>query len=252
MTRVLVTNDDGIDSPGLRHLAQAAITHNLDVVIAAPSTEQSAMSAALSVVTDEGRVPLRPTTVIPGVPAFAVPAAPAYIVLLATLGVFGDTPDLVLSGINRGANAGHLILHSGTVGAALTAATNDSRGLAVSLDILGDTRNDPNRHHWSTATSLTARLIPWLLTQPVGTALNLNVPDRPLPDLAGLRQATLAPRGQTHLAVKETGDAFVRIAGEEDLRDLTPDTDLALLRAGYATVTPIRSAEAANLHIPLP
>src|SRR5581483_2334849 len=112
--RVLVTNDDGIDAPGLRHLAHAAVGHGLDVVIAAPRTEQSAMSAALAVVTDEGRVVLEPTTLkgLDGVPAFAVAAAPAYIVLLARLGVFGPVPDLVLSGTNRGANAGHLILHS--------------------------------------------------------------------------------------------------------------------------------------------
>jgi len=250
--RVLVTNDDGIDAPGLRHLAHAAVGHGLDVVVAAPRTEQSAMSAALAVVTDGGRVVLERTTLdgLDGVPAFAVAAAPAYIVLLAGLGVFGPAPDLVLSGTNRGANAGHLILHSGTVGAALTAAINDSRGLAVSLDVPGATRSGQESRHWDTATRLAARIIPWLLEQPVGTALNLNVPDRAPDDLAGFRQAVLAPYGQTHLVIRETGESFVRIAVQENDRDQGPDNDLALLRAGYATLTPIRSAGDADLTVP--
>src|SRR5690349_8119032 len=122
--RVLVTNDDGVQAPGIHRLARAAHDAGHDVTVAAPHEEASGMGAALTAVTDEGRVKFSRVSLsgLDGVPAFAVVASPAYIALLAGLDVFGPAPDLVLSGINRGANAGRAILHSGTVGAAVTAA----------------------------------------------------------------------------------------------------------------------------------
>jgi 5'-nucleotidase len=136
--RVLVTNDDGVHAPGIRLLARAARDAGYDVTVAAPREEASGTSAALTAVTDEGRVMFAPVSLpgLDGVPAFAVAASPAYIALLAGLGVFGPVPELVLSGINRGANAGRAILHSGTVGAAVTAAAGGARAMAVSLDVL--------------------------------------------------------------------------------------------------------------------
>jgi 5'-nucleotidase len=256
--RVLVTNDDGVHAPGIRWLARVAYDRGLDVVVAAPRAEASGMSAALSAVTDDGRVVFTRTELagLPEVPAYAVAASPGYIAVLAGLGVFGPPPDLVLSGINRGANAGYAILHSGTVGAALTAANSGARALAVSLDVLSptaasagsggaaiavlDTVDDETRH-WSTAADLAGRLLPWLLDAAPGTVLNLNVPDLPADGVAGVRQATLAPFGQVQVSVAESGEGYVRTTISENGARRVPGSDLAWLADGYATVTVVRA-----------
>ncbi|MBQ1068030.1 MULTISPECIES: 5'/3'-nucleotidase SurE [Micromonospora] len=256
--RVLVTNDDGVHAPGIRALARAAYERGLDVVVAAPQHEASGMSAALSAVTEDGRLVFGETELdgLPDVPAYAVAASPAYIAVLAGLGVFGPVPDLLLSGINRGANAGHAVLHSGTVGAALTAGNNGIRALAVSLDVLTpaaasagsggaaiavlDSVDDESRH-WATAAELAATLLPWLAEADPGTVLNLNVPDLPADQVAGLRQATLAPFGQVQVSVAERGEGFVRTAVEENAVRAVPGTDIAWLADGYAAVTAIRA-----------
>jgi 5'/3'-nucleotidase SurE len=87
---------------------------------------------------------------LPGVPVYAVEAAPAYIVRAAAAGGFGPPPDVVISGINNGVNTGHAILHSGTVGAALTAATYGQRRLAVSIGAAPEP-------HWATAAAYARR-----------------------------------------------------------------------------------------------
>ena len=136
--RLLVTNDDGIDAPGIRFLARALADAGEDVVVAAPSQEASGMSAAMTAVEDEGRIVVTSHELdgLAGVEAYGVAGSPAFIALIASRGAFGPAPDLVFSGINRGANAGVAVLHSGTVGAAFTAAENGARALAVSLDVL--------------------------------------------------------------------------------------------------------------------
>lgn len=256
--RILVTNDDGVHAPGIRALARAAYERGMDVVVAAPEAEASGMSAALSAVTEDGRLVFRETELdgLPGVPAYAVAASPAYIAILAGLGVFGPVPDLLLSGINRGANAGHAVLHSGTVGAALTAGNNGIRALAVSLDVLTPAQEsagsggaaiavldsvDDESRHWSTAAELAGTLLPWLADADPGTVLNLNVPDLPADQVAGLRQATLAPFGQVQVSVAERGEGFVRTAVEENAVRAVPGTDIAWLADGYAAVTAVRA-----------
>lgn len=136
--RILITNDDGIGSPGIRRLAAAFAGPGHDVVVAAPAEESSGSSASLAAVEDEGRIVVarRALDGLPDVPGYAVAASPGFIALLATRGAFGPVPDVVLSGINRGANAGLAVLHSGTVGAAFTAAAAGCRAMAVSLDVL--------------------------------------------------------------------------------------------------------------------
>jgi len=264
MTRVLVTNDDGVGAPGIRWLANAAHALGLDVVVAAPQHEASGMSAALTAVTDEGRVVFAQTTV-GDVPGYSVSASPGYIIVLAGLGTFGPPPDVVLSGINRGANAGYAILHSGTVGAALTAANSGVRAMAVSLDVLSpaaasaesggaaiaalDTVEDETRN-WGTAAELAGRLLPWLVDAPAGTVLNVNVPDVPSDKLAGWRQASLAPFGQVQMAIAEKGADFVRTAIEENGARQIPGTDLAWLAQGYASVTAVCPLSYADVELP--
>jgi 5'-nucleotidase len=135
--KVLVTNDDGVASPGLHALARALVDDGHDVIVVAPDREMSGSAAAIGQVhleegIDAERVDLPR---LDGVPAYAVSGPPGLCVLTARLGGFGDPPDLVVSGINPGCNTGRAVLHSGTVGAALTAANFGCRGLAVSIDV---------------------------------------------------------------------------------------------------------------------
>jgi 5'-nucleotidase len=148
MTKVPVTNDDGIDSPGLHALAGLAVELDLEVLVAAPARESSGASASLGAVEERGRVVIdsRPIDALPGVPSLAVRAAPAFIVRSVLRRAFGVEPNLVLSGVNQGPNTGHAVLHSGIVGAAMTAATYGRRPLAVSLAAGGD------QWWWATAT----------------------------------------------------------------------------------------------------
>lgn len=237
MTIALITNDDGIASPGLHELAIAARDAGLKVVVAAPSREASGSSASVAAVAEDDRVVMHEQEVpgLAGATVLSVVASPGLITLLATRGAFGDPPGLVLSGINAGANAGHAILHSGTVGAAMTGAVNGCRALAISLDV----RNANGHRHWQTAGALVPKLIPMLERLPQSTVLNVNVPDLPPERVAGLRRATLGGFGQVQMRVAERGIGFVRTALEEVESEVEPGSDMALLNEGFATVTPI-------------
>jgi 5'-nucleotidase len=257
--RVLVTNDDGIAAPGIRRLARAAVDHGFDVVVAAPSQESSGISAAMTAVVNEGRVVINrhELATLEGIPTFAVSASPGYIVTLGRLGAFGDAPDLVMSGINRGANAGNAVLHSGTVGACLTAASAGLRALAVSLDVLTPTaasaasggaaaladldKVDDEARNWQTAADLARTLMPALLTARDGTVINLNVPDRQPDGVRGVRRARLARFGQVQMTIAEAAEDYVRMSMKEEEAKPEPGTDLALLLDGWATVTAIHT-----------
>ncbi len=135
--KVLVTNDDGVGSPGLHALARALVDDGHDVIVVAPDREMSGSAAAIGQVHVEEGIDAERVDLprLDGVPAYAVAGPPGLCVLTARLGGFGEAPDLVVSGINPGCNTGRAVLHSGTVGAALTAAKFGCRGLAVSIDV---------------------------------------------------------------------------------------------------------------------
>jgi 5'-nucleotidase len=236
--RVLVTNDDGIDAPGLAVLARTAREAGLDVVVAAPAEQSSGASAAITAARREGRTPVeeRELSGLPGVPAFAVAAQPGHIVLGALRGWLDPAPDLVLSGINHGANVGRAVLHSGTVGAALTASVLGVSGLAVSLDVA---LHPTGERHWSSAVPLVGRALELLRGAPAGTVLSLNVPDRPEP--AELRRAPLAPFGTVQARVEAAEDGPWAMHEVEVPDDPEPGSDSALLSAGYATLTALSS-----------
>jgi 5'-nucleotidase len=257
-TRILVTNDDGIDAPGLRYLARAAAREGHDVIVAAPVTESSGSSAAMTAVEEHGKIILhkRELSGAKHIPAYAVAASPAYIVLLALREAFGNAPTMILSGINRGANAGSAVVHSGTVGATLTGSYAGLHGLAVSLDVLSPrvassrsggaamtviSEADDEKRHWSSAAELAVRLIPTLLHTAPGTVFNLNVPDLHLDGIRGLRRAALAQFGQVQMSIAEAGEGFVRTAVQAADELLEPQTDLAALAEHFAVVTPLRA-----------
>lgn len=235
MTKVLVTNDDGIDSPGLHALAGLAAELGLEVLVAAPTRESSGASASLGAVEDAGRVVVeaRRIEALPHVEALAVRAAPAFIVRAALHGAFGAEPDLVLSGINQGANTGHAVLHSGTVGAALTAATYDRPSLAVSLAGTGD------QWRWSTAVEVARPVLRWLLETDQLTVLNLNVPNTSHADIRGLRRAPLASFGAVQTKVTEVGYGYVHLEYSEVDPLAEPESDAGLVAHCWACLTPL-------------
>jgi 5'-nucleotidase len=242
--RALITNDDGIDSPGLLALARAAEDAGLEVVIAAPAHEHSGASASIiatqgaSVTAAGGKGTVRSERrSLPGFDgAYAVHAAPALITLLALHGSFGGTPDLVLSGINRGANVGGAIMHSGTVGAALTAGQGGVRALAVSLDV---GLAEDGEQHWETAAALARQAVATLLGAPAGAVLNLNVPN--VADPAGLElvEAPLAPFGIVQTTMTELAGDEVRLSIREHRAEEAPGSDMERLAAGHATITSV-------------
>ena len=244
MTTVLITNDDGIDSPGLHALAAAAFAEGVDVIVAAPASQSSGSSASILGAEADGRIRMERRE-IQGLemPCYAVWAAPALIALIAEHGAFGPSPDAVLSGVNRGANIGRAILHSGTVGAALTGGANGARGLAVSLDV----GMNPVTQEWEAAARVSRGVLRSLLTCPDGTVLNLNVPnDAGAGDLTP-REATLAPFGIVQTTATEAGEGEVRltVADLEGAQD--PRSDAALLEAGHVTLTAITGVGEAPL-----
>lgn len=233
--RVLVTNDDGVKAAGIHVLARAMVRAGLDVVVAAPQEDMSGYGAAIGAMHVDEHIDVEPYQ-IPGlddVPAYGVDGPPALAVMAARLGGFGEPPELIVSGINPGPNTGRATLHSGTVGATLTGANFGVSGLAVSIGV-GD------EIHYETAGAMAAAAVDWLRAAPVRTVLNLNVPNLPLEEVRGVRWAKLAPFGTVRAAVVETSEPHrlqmeLRATGVE----LPPDTDTALVGAGFVAVTSI-------------
>jgi len=227
---VLVTNDDGIDSPGLHELARAVIRAGHEVVVAAPEQNMSGAGASVGYFGQGTRVGCRPVR-LPDIdaPAFAVDGPPGLIVLLARLGGLGGTVDSVASGINPGWNTGRSVLHSGTIGAALTAANGGWSGVAVSI------ADAPQ--HWRTAADLAAAALDWVLAEPAGTVLNLNVPDVAPGDLRGVRWATLANPPAVRADISAAGDGYVELDLLLNEQPVQEGSDTGLVRQGYVAVT---------------
>jgi len=197
--RILVTNDDGVSAPGLAALTRALAAWASraggdpahEIIVVAPSSNFSGAGAAVGSVTDHTTIPYQRASIegAEAVEAYGLDASPALSVIAGALGAVGPKPDLVLSGINHGVNVGRSVLHSGTVGAALTASQLGISALAVSLRVGGEP--DP----WESAADLAVALIPLLVAAPVRTVLNLNVPHLPLAEIRGLRWARVSGAG---------------------------------------------------------
>lgn len=238
--RVLVTNDDGVEAPGLLALTEAVAAAGHDVLVVAPSGERSGSGAAIGRLHRAG--PIACTEVewpsLPGIPVYALDVPPAAAVYAGFLGTFGPAPDAVASGVNPGLNYGHLVLHSGTVGAALTAAALGIPGVAVSIAWAEHPR-------WATAGALVPAALEWAAAQSgPPRAVNLNVPDVDLANVRGIRAARLAPFMEQWTAVRQPGEILLDYVG----RTGEPPTgsDLALVLDGYAAVTLLRGIESGD------
>lgn len=242
--RIFCTNDDGVGSVGLAVVADRLARDGAAVVIGAPDCDMSGCGTAIQRhdVRSELRVSTHSYPGYPDVEAHAVSATPAMTAILAERGVFGDPPDLVLSGPNFGANVGTDLMHSGTVAAASTAARRGIPGVAVSL-ALDFKRTREIEPHWETAAEVAAAVVEVLggLEFDLPVLVNVNVPDVELDALKGVRH--VVPADGSHyrfLGFEETVDSdgvrhLVPRFEADEFNDET--TDVGALRAGFATLT---------------
>jgi 5'-nucleotidase len=255
--RILICNDDGVFAPGIAALARglhAALGDRHELVVVAPLTDHSGASAAVGAVYERESIPFQHVD-LPGlaeVPTYGIDGPPALAAILACIEGFGPRPDLVVSGINHGVNAGRSAMHSGTIGAALTAAQFGISGLAVSIAW------GPDPVPWDTAVRLVTGIVPELATMPPATVLNLNVPAVVPSALLGLRHGVLGrvglirsvrpertpepvagepvdpTSGAITLTLRGMGVAADRLA---ERAELEPESDAALVAEGWATLT---------------
>ncbi|MEN0063279.1 MAG: 5'/3'-nucleotidase SurE [Myxococcota bacterium] len=231
--RLLVSNDDGIESPGLLLLAETLRAAHYDVWVVAPRFEQSAKSHSLSM-----HDPLRVDEVDERM--FSVTGTPADCVYLAIHGLLPGPPDVVISGINRGSNLGSDVHYSGTVAAAREGALQGLPALAVSL-ASGQIGEGP---YWETAAAVLMRSLAAILKQPMPprTVLNLNVPACPLAELKGIRACRLGHRvyaPKVDRRVDPRGKHYVWIGGPHLHFEGGEDADGPAIEAGWATATPL-------------
>ncbi len=247
--RILVTNDDGIDSIGLHVLARAMRPFG-DVVIAAPDREFSGAGAAL------GALHLIQPEVhrarVEGIDeAWAVTGPPALCVMFSRLGAFGDPFDLVVSGINPGVNVGRSVYHSGTVGAALTARNGLVSGVAVSQAVTGFGVEGQGwdemliGQKWDSAAAVAASFVEGLVSSLPSTpvVVNLNVPNRDLADIKGWKPARVGhepPRRMSRAVLEpklgHEGSFHVRMQWGDAVA-LPEDTDGGLVESDYVAVS---------------
>ncbi|MBY4130743.1 5'/3'-nucleotidase SurE [Rhodococcus fascians] len=234
--RALITNDDGVRSEGIALLARVALDAGLDVVVAAPHEERSGAGASLTGMGADDHLGIELTHIegLPDVTAYAVQASPALIAFVATRGAFGDPPDILLSGINHGPNTGAAVLHSGTVGAALTALTHGVPAMALSSIATRPL-------HWDTAEHVAHVAVTWMIANRTPDAvINVNIPDVPRSDFAGIIPASLARYGAVQAEIGDRGEGFVTVRFDE-IRAEDDDSDAHLLSRNWATVTALRA-----------
>jgi 5'-nucleotidase len=234
VTRVLVTNDDGIESAGLHVLAAALAGAGYDVIVIAPDRDRSGIGAAIGLVHADQHLDVEKVEMpgCAGIAAFAIDGPPGLCVCAGRLGAFGDPPDIVVSGVNPGCNTGRAILHSGTVGAALTAQSFGCSALAVSVAV-----SDPYR--FDTAARIALDVLPMLLDAPPRSVLNLNVPALAYDDVPGVRWARLAAFGSVRAAIAESEKGGLQFELRATGASPPPDSDQGLVDAGFASLTTI-------------
>jgi len=238
MHHVLLTNDDGVDAPGLLALAQAFAGFGR-LTILAPDRNWSASG---HVKTMHRPLRVRETRLADGTPARMTDGAPSDCVALAVLGLVEGPIDLVVSGINPHANLGHDVTYSGTVTAAMEAAIAGLAGMAVSLD---SPENHAGSLEYGPAAQVAVSLARTVLEHglPPGVSLNVNVPNAPWEGLRGVavtRQGLRVYRDALVRRVDPRGRPYYWIGGEAPTGVIEEGTDFGALKAGYVSITPLQ------------
>jgi 5'-nucleotidase len=242
MLRVLLTNDDGIDAEGLQALRRALVAlEDIQLAVVAPDQNMTATARSITF-----RRPLWVTEVRfeDGTLGYACDGTPVDCVRLASLGLIEDfEPDVVVSGINHGANLGDDITYSGTVAAALEGIMLGIPGIAVSQQSLKremDFRLG-RTFDFANAAAFTAQVVDRLddVPLPIGTLLNVNVPAG---EVKGVEVARLGKRvyqDRLDLIDEDEGRRLYRVYGDSPIHEDQPGTDLNAVSEGHISVTPL-------------
>jgi 5'-nucleotidase len=228
--RFLLSNDDGYFAPGLAVLAEALKPLG-DITVVAPERERSGASNSLTLD--------RPLTLRQSYNGFYyVNGTPTDCVHLAVTGMYDGQPDMVISGINHGANMGDDTIYSGTVAAATEGFLLGIPSMAVSLD-------SRSRGHYATAGRVVADLVKHCQTRPLSQAvlLNINVPDIPYEELRGMAITRLGRRHKAEPVTKSEsprGDVVYWVGAAGEAQDATEGTDFAALANHMVSITPLQ------------
>jgi len=241
-TRVLVTNDDGIEGQGLHVLTATLVAHGFEPIVVAPDSDYSGagtsiISRSASSFTGMSREITYERRTLPDSPdveAYAVDAPPAMCTLLALRGAFGEPADMVASGINYGLNTGGAVRHSGTVSAALTAGGFGVPSIAVSAEHNPEDLEGPLRY--DTAAEVAVRLLA-LMPGTRHAVLNVNVPRCGLNELAGVAAASISQVARYHSYVESARDGVLTMGYKVTDNAVEPNSDTAMVMAGFAAVT---------------
>lgn len=228
--KILVSNDDGYAAEGIVALADA-LAELGEITVVAPDRNRSGASNSLTL-----ENPLRLNQVSDKV--YRVDGTPTDCVHLAITGLLEEEPDMVVSGINAGANLGDDVLYSGTVAAAMEGRFLGRPAIAISL-------NGHTATHFDTAAWVAKKLVKDLQTSslPADTILNVNVPDLPIEQITGFQATRLGHRHKADPVIKEWDPRgremyWIGPAGEEE--DAGPGTDFYAIRQGAVSVTPLQ------------
>lgn len=229
---ILVCNDDGIFSPGIRALADVAKEFG-QVAIIAPDRQQSAVGHSITV-SDPLRV--TPFKINSKMTGQAVNGTPADCIKLGHDKLMSRKPDLVLSGINHGSNAGINIIYSGTVSAATEATILGYPAIAISCTEFSESAD------MSGSQEAARRAVRYVIKQglPAGITLNVNAPAGPLKGMRWARQANSRYVEEFEGRIDPHNKPYFWITGRLEILDEGEDLDLNILKKGYATITPIQ------------
>lgn len=240
MSYILLTNDDGVSSPGLYALRQALQTVT-EVVVFAPDHSWSAAGHTKTM-----HKPLRvyQTRLCDGTSAYTTNGSPSDAVALALLGILPTWPALVVSGINLGPNLGHDVTYSGTVAAAMEAAVFGLPAIAVSLDLLAIPPGPGEEPHFEPVARFAAHLARIVLERglPHDTLLNVNAPNLPQEALRGVQVTRLGQRIYRDVLIEREdprGHKYYWIGGEPPGGLGNDGTDLRAVADGYLSLTPL-------------
>jgi 5'-nucleotidase len=236
--RILITNDDGIHSPGLDICVDIARKLSDDIWIVAPESDQSGVSHSLSL-----NDPLRLRQIEPR--RFAVKGTPTDCVIMGARHILHETrPDLVLSGVNRGRNVAEDVTYSGTIAGAMEGTILGIRSFALSLSFSAASRQKP---FWDTALAWGPRVIETVLAteMPSNVLVNVNFPDCAPDAVTGIAVCAQGARDQDLLKVDARhdgrGNPYFWLAYDRRERPApSPGTDLSALAELRVAVTPLR------------
>ena len=248
--RIFVTNDDGIDSLGLHILARAMLPFG-EVVVGAPDTEYSGASSsfgALHMIRPE----LHKANIEGIDEAWSITGPPALCVMFARLGAFGEPFDLVVSGINPGANVGRSVYHSGTIGACLTARNGGINGVAVSQAVdeggyMGQGIEEMIRNQkWDSAAEIAAIAVEEMSTNlpKEASVLNINVPNLELSEMKGWRETKVGTdliRQMTQVDIEpkigHEGTFHLKLKWGERIPPSSIEDDVGAVANGYVSIS---------------